>query len=76
MSDQASVSSKERIFPTVLGACPFCGSDPQLHHGHGDITYILCEKCGAVVSFRPNLKGSSAVAAYNKRVMDISGVPA
>ena len=61
--------------PRVLGACPFCGADPHLHHGHGDITFVLCDSCGAVVSFRPNIKGSAAIGAYNRRVTDITGVP-
>lgn len=54
--------------------CPFCGGTPVLHHGHADITYVLCDACGAVVSFRPNLKGQDAVRAWNRRAAD-DGVP-
>jgi len=47
--------------------CPFCGgAGPQLEHQHG-ITFVLCDGCGAVVSFRPNVTGRAAIAAYAKR---------
>lgn len=50
-----------------LKDCPFCGMRPTAHHGHGDITYIGCEYCGAICSFAPMKKGSEAFEAYNKR---------
>lgn len=57
-----------------IEACPFCGNTYMLvHHSESNITFLLCGDdvghggCGAVVSFRPNLTGSSAIAAYNQR---------
>jgi hypothetical protein len=47
--------------------CPRCGGVPELHQGHADITYVLCHDCGAVTSFRPNLKGRATVEAWNRR---------
>jgi hypothetical protein len=47
--------------------CPHCGGVPELHQGHADITYVLCHDCGAVTSFRPNLKGRATVEAWNRR---------
>jgi len=42
-----------------------------MHHpegvGYADITYFLCSECGLVASFRPNKKGSEAIAAWNTR---------
>lgn len=58
----------------TLKPCPFCGGAPLMHHGHGDITYITCDQCGAVVSFRPNFKGSAAVAAWNERAAQETGL--
>lgn len=55
----------------ALLPCPFCGGVVEMHHPKGgaynDITYLLCDSCGAVCSFRPNLKGSKAMAAWNCR---------
>jgi transcription elongation factor Elf1 len=51
--------------------CPFCGHVPYLDHGPNDITYIICDGCGAIVSFRPKLKGSAALEAYAKRATEI-----
>jgi Lar family restriction alleviation protein len=57
-----------RTKETKLDRCPFCGSgEAYLHHGHADITYVCCDVCGAIVSFRPNLKGGAARDAWNRR---------
>ena len=60
--------------PVRLKPCPFCGGVVFLHHGHNDLAFITCgqrhdgsDGCGAVVSFRPNLKGNAAAEAWNKR---------
>lgn len=51
-----------------LSPCPFCGGAPLLHHSdHTDITYVLCDGCGAVVSFRPRKQGAETVEAWNCR---------
>lgn len=47
--------------------CPFCDGEITLQQGHANITFFLCDRCGAVTSFRPNLKGSAALAAWNRR---------
>lgn len=54
--------------------CPFCGNpNVQAHHSEAHITFLLCGDdvgkggCGAIVSFRPMLIGSEAIAAYNRR---------
>lgn len=47
--------------------CPFCGESPILHQGYGDITYFLCDSCGSISSFRPNLKGEEAIKKWNER---------
>ena len=53
---------------TKLLPCPFCGGAVDKHDGHADITYVGCNNgCGAVVSFRPHLKGGKTVAAWNTR---------
>lgn len=53
--------------------CPFCGGAVSLHQGHADITYIGCDDgCGAVVSFRPHLKGTAAIEKWNTRVQALS----
>lgn len=55
--------------------CPFCGCDVALHQGHGDITYFLCEDgCKAIVSFRPNLKGTAAIQRWNDRSVEAVAV--
>ncbi len=49
-------------------SCPFCGSaDVLAVQGYADITYISCGGCGALVSFRPALKGDKAIRKYNTR---------
>jgi Lar family restriction alleviation protein len=54
-----------------LKPCPFCGGEVQLDHPTDprakNITFILCDGCGAVTSFLPNLTGSKAIQAYNRR---------
>lgn len=50
-----------------LKPCPFCGGECETHDGHADITYITCEGCGMVLSFRPYLKGGKAREAFNRR---------
>ena len=51
--------------------CPFCGSNQVIVTGglvkfEGfDITYIECNGCGAVTSFRGNEKQKDAVTMYN-----------
>lgn len=52
---------------TALAPCPFCGGPVGTHEGHADITYITCDGCGVVASFRPHLKGRKAVEAWNRR---------
>lgn len=60
--------------PVQLLPCPFCGGRVFLHHGYNGIAFITCgqrddgsDGCGAAVSFRPNVQGSAAAAAWNKR---------
>lgn len=61
--------------PDDVRACPFCGNAKmEIHHNtQAGITFLLCGDdrgrggCGAVVSFRPNLTGSKALQAYNRR---------
>ncbi len=67
--DDAYNSSETLSKVGVLKPCPFCDRTPRLHHGSAgaDITYVLCDGCGAVVSFRPHLKGESTILAWNTR---------
>lgn len=57
----------------ALAGCAFCGGKQLEMHHNGSITFMLCGDewarggCGAVVSFRPNLAGSAAIAAWNRR---------
>lgn len=62
---------ERQVSDRELLPCPFCGGVPILHHGHADITYLLCDACGAVASFRPNLKGQDTVRAWNRRAAEI-----
>lgn len=62
-----------------MRGCPFCGNaDVEVHQGPQNITFLLCGDehgrggCGAVVSFRPNLTGSAAIAAYDRRVAQVA----
>lgn len=54
-----------------LKPCPFCGGRSVLQQGDdprtGHITFVLCNACGAVTSFRPNKVGRVVVELYNKR---------
>ena len=52
--------------PPKLEPCPFCGGDFKLDMSRG-ITYFLCEKCGAVVSFRGAEELVKALDALNRR---------
>lgn len=53
--------------------CPFCGGKTKLdhpfHQGLQPVTFVLCDDCGACVSFRPNLIGKKTVEAWNKRAL-------
>jgi len=58
----------------VVLACPFCARKVYLHKGHNGMNFFLCgaqddgsDGCGAVVSFRPDHRGASAISAWNKR---------
>jgi hypothetical protein len=57
--------------PVELAACPFCGGECYQQDGRvpqaGDITYTLCDGCGAITSFRPRAHGKEAEAAWNRR---------
>jgi transcription elongation factor Elf1 len=50
--------------------CPFCGGLPIVHSGIGGVTFVLCEKCGAVVSFRGRETYNATVDTYNTRVAE------
>lgn len=59
--------------PIQLAPCPFCGGVVHmLHDDHR--AYVTCgqrddgsDGCGLVSSFRPNLSGNAARAAWNRR---------
>ncbi|MDL2293196.1 hypothetical protein LJC60_01035 [Ruminococcaceae bacterium OttesenSCG-928-D13] len=46
--------------------CLFCGAGLEGHLGVGNVYYILCGECGAVVSFRGAEPKSKALEAYRK----------
>ena len=55
--------------PRALLPCPFCG-DHRTYAQSGQVfdqTYLMCDNCGAVTSFRPKKKHAEAIAAYNCR---------
>lgn len=60
---------------TEMLGCPFCGGKVFIHTGYQNLSFITCgqrddgsDGCGAVVSFRPDLRGNAARNAWNKRV--------
>jgi tRNA(Arg) A34 adenosine deaminase TadA len=68
MTRPHDAGSHSQPLPNLLSPCPFCRGAVTMHQGHADITYFCCDDgCGAVVSFRPNLKGSPAIAKWNTR---------
>lgn len=59
---------------TELKNCPFCGGKIHHHQGYQEISYFLCGlegpengACGAIISFRPNLRGEAAIQKYQTR---------
>lgn len=66
----------------VMLPCPFCARKAYIHVGHRGMNFFLCgalddgsDGCGAVVSFRPDHRGSSAIQAWNKRTTFITKEP-
>lgn len=66
--------NKPNAVNQVLPLCPFCGGVVHLHTGHAGMTFFTCgqrdngsDGCGAVVSFRPDLRGNAARTAWRKR---------
>lgn len=49
-----------------LKKCPFCGNE-KIEFGGYIVPFILCDKCGAIVSFYGKEKIEQAVQAWNKR---------
>ena len=50
-------------------SCPFCASaDVMTHVAHNNITYVLCDGCGAVVSFRARAQPDETVRLYRSRL--------
>ena len=51
-----------------LNPCPFCGGEVKKDFNHA-IVYVLCDKCGAVVSFRQSSwEPVNVDRLWNKRV--------
>lgn len=51
-----------------LNICPFCGSsEVKVVKGIMNTSLILCDKCGATVSFYGKEHEEQAVQAWNKR---------
>jgi len=70
---KAAVSGS-RQEPFVMLPCPFCKTKVHLHAGHQGMNFITCgqrddgsDGCGAIVSFRPDLRGNAARSAFNRR---------
>lgn len=56
-------------FNVILKPCPFCGGNVYLVSGVAmGIAMIVCDHCGATVSFLGREFGTSAADAYNKRL--------
>lgn len=49
-----------------LKSCPFCGNE-KIRLDGCLVPFILCDKCGAVVSFYGKEKAEQTVQAWNKR---------
>lgn len=49
-----------------LKSCPFCGGKVTLCFGFG-MSNMLCDKCGAVVSFRGKEARNKTISAWNRR---------
>lgn len=50
--------------------CPFCGHIVQLVQKNilnQDITYLCCDDCGLVASFRGHEKKNSTIKQWNRR---------
>lgn len=60
-----------------LKHCPFCGGEVRMELGPGGLHYIICDNCGAIVSFcDPKLQRREVPdvsSAYNSRVGDRDG---
>ncbi len=48
-----------------LNSCPFCGGKVTLEKGLRGSRYILCDGCGAMVWFMPEVR--DVPAAFNRR---------
>lgn len=58
----------------ALAPCPFCKNAVHIHTGHQGIRFITCgqrddgsDGCGAIVSFRPDLRGDALRRAWDRR---------
>lgn len=50
-----------------LKPCPFCGCECHIIIGFSGIAGIVCDRCGAFVSFMGSEKQKEAVKAWNRR---------
>lgn len=50
-----------------LKACPFCKSPDLTVRQNNNITFVVCEPCGAVVSFHGNESLEATRSAWNRR---------
>ena len=55
--------------------CPFCDSYNVKVHTNNGMAFVLCNHCGAVVSFRANEPKQNTVAMWNGRQPYIIGQP-
>jgi Lar family restriction alleviation protein len=54
-----------------LKPCPFCGSDHLTVKQNlqlNGMTFITCDSCGLVASFRGNKRGKKTISSWNQRV--------
>lgn len=50
-----------------LEPCPFCGNQPIVYAGDLQIHMVLCDKCGATVSFQGNEERDKTITRWNRR---------
>ena len=54
--------------PNELKPCPFCGGEAKIVFSiHAGFYMIVCECCGAIVSFKGNESKSKVRFAWNRR---------
>ena len=53
----------------ALQPCPFCGGEAKLsrHADNDDVSYVICDKCGACCSNLDTRPEADCVAAWNRR---------